>query len=786
MKQKMLPVLLFIILTAVMFYPVFLKGRIPFPGDLLLAEYQPWKSYSYNGIAPGGIPHKAQYFDALRQMYPWQSLVTSIIQKKQFPLWNPYNFSGTPLFANIQSSVLFPPKLLYFILPQHIAWTILVILQPFLSMLFMYWFVRTVGCSKKGAIISAVSYAFCLFASTFLQYNTINHILYLLPLSLVCIEHLKNRFRISYALFLVISVSMGVFAGHIQVWSGFIAFLLLYTAIRLISDSTNSKRVQLFFEVVLPVLFGIGISAVQFLPTFELILQSARTNQPYNFLIEHLLLQPYQLILYLIPDLFGNPANRNYLLSDSYPAKSLYIGLVPFIFALCTVWSVKRNEIIKTFWLLFIIIGLCIVRSPISGLFYRIPIPFVSTSSPSNYIFLLSASLSVLAGFGIDAIYKKNNAFVMRILMTLFSVFILTFLIAKQQHFAISIKNYIFSFGLFLIACTLLFIRLHVPKVRTACLVMLFLLTFADLFYFFHKFNPFVPASYLYPNNSFTMWLTQKPGYDRVWGYGGAGLQENIASQLRYYSSEGYDPLYPKRYGQLIQSSKNGAIVTEFTNQTRSDAVIHPGWGQTDMATNPYRLKILALTATKYIFTRIEDPISEQTFPIASFELIDEFDGWRIFRYKQALPRTFVTNRYEIYASNDQFQQKFYNPTFDPKTTILLEEKPDISVSDIPLASTATIENVNNNTITITAVSNQPALLFLSDTYYPGWNAYVDGVRTKIYLAYYAFRAVAIPEGEHQVEFRYEPASFLLGLKISTACTMLVLVYLFLKKTHAK
>jgi len=786
MKQKMLPILLFIILTAVMFYPVFLKGRIPFPGDLLLAEYQPWKSYSYNGIAPGGIPHKAQYFDALRQMYPWQSLVTSIIQKKQFPLWNPYNFSGAPLFANVQSSVLYPPKLLYLILPQHIVWTILVMLQPFLSMLFMFWYMRTVVCSKKSALISAISYAFCLFASTFLEYNTINHILYLLPLSLVCIEHLKNRFRISYALLLIISVGIGVFAGHIQVWGGFIAFLLLYTAIRLFSDNGNTKRVRLFFKIVLLLFLGIGISAVQLLPTIELILQSARTNQPYNFLIEHLLLQPYQLILYLIPDLFGNPANRNYLLSDSYPAKSLYIGLVPFIFALCTVWSVKKNEIIKTFWLLFIIIGLCIVRSPISGLFYRIPIPFLSTSSPSNYIFLLSASLSVLAGFGIDAINKKNSAFIIRILLTLFSVFILTFLIAKQQHFAISIKNYIFSFGLFLLASAILFIQLHIPKARFICVVALLILTCTDLFYFFHKFNPFIPVSYLYPNNSFAMWLTQKSGYDRVWGYGSAGLQENIASQLRYYSSEGYDPLYPKRYGQLIQSSKNGSIVTEFTNQTRSDAVIHPGWGQTDMATNPYRLKLLALAGTKYIITRIEDPISEQTFPISLFDLSDQFNGWRIFRYKQALPRTFIAHTYTLFSSDQEFQQTFFDPSFDPKTTILLEEDPNITISDIPLIATAVIKSSDANTITITTTSNQSALLFLSDTYYPGWNAYVDSIKTPIYRAHYTFRAVAIPQGEHRVEFRYEPDSFLIGLKISIACIMLTLTYLLLRKSHEK
>ena len=784
--KRFFPFIFFIFTVFIFFYKTFLFGAIPFPGDLLVSEYQPWKSYSHNGIAPGGVPNKAQYFDAIRQMYPWQSLTTSIIQKKQFPLWNPYNFSGTPLFANIQSSVLYPLKLFYLIFPGCIAWTILVIVQPLLSLFFMFWYMRTIKSSVIGAVISAVSYAFCLFASTFLEYNTMNHILYLLPLSLVCVEQLKIGFKTPYALLLVTSVVMAFFAGHIQLWSGFAAFLLLYSAMRIFSDRQNPKSLHIFSGIVFLVVLGIGISAIQLLPTIELILQSARTSQPYNFLMEHLLIQPYQLVLYLIPDVFGNPANRNYLLSDSYATKSLYIGILPFILALCTMPLVKKNGIIRIFWLLFACIALFVIRSPISGVLYKIPIPFLTSSSPSNFIFLLSLSLSVLAGFGIDSVTKKDGTTVKRVLLALFGIIIVTFLIGRQQSF-LSIKNYVFSLGLFGITAFLLSIQLRIPKARVVCSTALLFLLCIDLFYFFQKFNPFVPASYLYPDNSLIAWLKQKPGIDRIWGYGSAGLEENIASQLGYYSSEGYDPLYPKQYGRLIQSSENGSIGTQFTNQTRSDAVIHPGWGQTDMATNAYRLKLLALTSTKYILTRIEDPISEQTFPPSSFDLSGEFDGWRIFRYLQVLPRVFIAKTYRVCTSDQDFQRIFFDSSFDPKTTILLEKTPDISMpSDTPLMATAVITSSETNTVSITADSNQSALLFLSDTYYPGWNAYVDGVKTPVYRADYAFRAITLPKGEHQIDFRYEPESFSLGLKISIACTMLALVYIFLRKSHAE
>jgi uncharacterized membrane protein YfhO len=54
--------------------------------------------------------------------------------------------------------------------------------------------------------------------------------------------------------------------------------------------------------------------------------------------------------------------------------------------------------------------------------------------------------------------------------------------------------------------------------------------------------------------------------------------------------------------------------------------------------------------------------------------------------------------------------------------------------------------------------------LVLSDTYYPGWKAFVDGKETKIYRADYAFRAIPLNAGTHRVEFTYDPISFKLGV----------------------
>src|SRR5579864_8775020 len=192
MKQKEISLIffLFFLITAGFFYKTIIHGYIPFPGDLLISEYNPWKTYSYLGYAPGSYPNKAQYFDVIRQLYPWKTLGISLLKQGQFPLWNPYNFSGTPLFANFQSAILYPLNIFYFFLSQVTAWSILVFLQPFLAGFFTYIFARKIGISKFGSVFSGIAFAFSSFLTVWLEYNTVGHVIIWLPLVLVSIEYL--------------------------------------------------------------------------------------------------------------------------------------------------------------------------------------------------------------------------------------------------------------------------------------------------------------------------------------------------------------------------------------------------------------------------------------------------------------------------------------------------------------------------------------------------------------------------------------------------------------------
>jgi len=102
-----------------------------------------------------------------------------------------------------------------------------------------------------------------------------------------------------------------------------------------------------------------------------------------------------------------------------------------------------------------------------------------------------------------------------------------------------------------------------------------------------------------------------------------------------------------------------------------------------------------------------------------------------------------------------------------------LEQKLSANLSG---KGTAKIKDYSTNKISITANSTGDNLLFLSDSYYPGWQAYIDGNKTQIYRADFAFRAVLIPKGEHVVEFVYRPLSFTVGVLFAGVSLMIILV----------
>lgn len=781
-KKKDLALIFFLFfgITLLFFYKTILFGYIPFPGDLLISTYNPWKTYSYLGYNPGSFPTKDQYFDTIRQIYPWKKLSIDIVRSWELPLWNPYNFSGSPLAANLQSSVFYPFNLFYLFLPQAWGWTITVFIAPLLSCLFLFMYLRKIGMGKIGCVFSAISFSFSLFMSVFLEYNTIFHVIVWLPAALFLIESIIYKPSFLNSFFFVIVLVLSLFAGHLQLFFLIIGFIFIYIIFRYFSFKKHRRLFFIFFLI----LMSFAVSAIQLLPTFELLNLSARVSQNYQFLIEKLLLSPQQFILFLSPDFFGNPTTHNYLLPDSYPGNAVYLGLLPLIFAAFSIFYIKKNNFVKFFIFISLILLAFLTRNPFSELFYKLNIPLLSTSSPSNSIFLLSFCLAILAGFGIEELNKKSNKKLYILLGFFWVLFTLVFFLLQKHQIIGNQRNFIYSIGILMLFSLTLFLDKFIKK-REIFLFIIIFVTVLDLFYFFNKFNPFVSSKLVFPKALVFTFLEKTSGINRIWGYGTANIESNFHTYYKLFSPDGYDPLYPRRYGEFMQGSRNGKIIKDFTNSTRSDAVIVPGFGERDLLDNLNRLKVLDILGTKYILDRIENNSTENTFPADRFTMIYNSNGWRIFENKKALSRFFLADNYIVFKNNREFENKFFSKDFDNGKSLLLEESiPYKLQKQSNEDSNAKLVSYSSSKISLTVFSTVPKLLFLSDTYYPGWKAYVDNKETKIYRADYAFRAIFVPKGLHNVRFLYKPESFYLGGKISIISLALLLIALFIGKNR--
>jgi hypothetical protein len=102
----------------------------------------------------------------------------------------------------------------------------------------------------------------------------------------------------------------------------------------------------------------------------------------------------------------------------------------------------------------------------------------------------------------------------------------------------------------------------------------------------------------------------------------------------------------------------------------------------------------------------------------------------------------------------------------DPRNEILLEE--DV-LPDGPRAAfrPADIVEYTANRVCIEVETSRPGYLFLSDVWYPGWSADIDGEPVAVLRANLAFRAVPLPPGRHRVTFRYQPPGLALGSLIA-------------------
>jgi hypothetical protein len=190
--------------------------------------------------------------------------------------------------------------------------------------------------------------------------------------------------------------------------------------------------------------------------------------------------------------------------------------------------------------------------------------------------------------------------------------------------------------------------------------------------------------------------------------------------------------------------------------------------------------RLLNLAGVKYILTAREKP--EEWWHNTLRKVYSE-KGLNIYENLDVMPRAFLVHQAEVPGSDEAILAQLIGEEFDLSSSILLEDESALAhLANMARGSSPAkgrdevkIVEYEANRVVIETAANQAGFLFLSDVYYPGWRARVDGQEETVYRADYLFRAVLVPPGQHVVEFTFDPVAFKIGLAVAlTTGTVLV------------
>jgi hypothetical protein len=392
-------------------------GQVLLPGAML------------RGFAPFGGDERAPWtilqWDALAQYFPWRHFASQSLHRGLLPLWNPFQFSGTPFIANAQSAVFYPLNLPFWVFNTAYAFGISAFLHALLASFSTYFLARRWNLSQGAGVVAGTIYAFCGYLSAWSLLPTLLTTAAWLPLCLLLFEKASDDEKLGASSFwLAICLACALLAGHAQIFF----YILLALALR----QPFLRRTWRGMAVLLgSVALALGLSAIQVLPTLELArighrVASTPTPGDWNFVRERALQwsELRALLLPAEPTQLGS-LNENF---GYVGLGALLLGVLGLFWARKTafhsevdvlgnraapvarfpIWLSSRP---KNFALALALLGvLYALATPVSRFFF-FNFPGVSQMGGTGRVLLLwSLGVALLAGFGIDFVRSRISS----------------------------------------------------------------------------------------------------------------------------------------------------------------------------------------------------------------------------------------------------------------------------------------------------------------------------------------------------------------------------------------
>ncbi len=729
------------------------------------------------------------------------------IKRGDFPLWNPYQFSGHPFFANPQYAILYPINGLFFLLPFDIAFNAIVLIHFFLGGFFTYLLLRDLNSTKTGGLIAGLIFMLCGYLLS--VHSLLNILLSVVwtPLIMMFFRRAlinpNNNNEILTAFFMTISFLGG---GVEIVYGNFfvILFMLIFHPFvnpnhpHFDKDGFKGRlRViltRLKILIIISIIFLL-LSAIQLFPFIELWMHSIRSQGISYQEATVWSFAPKDLLLFILPDAYGYFLDmKKYWLSQCW-LKTLYTGGLPFILSIIYFLRGKERKIFFPLIIFSIFLSLGHFN-PIYPFLFKF-LPFLNgIRYPVKFLYLFILVLAVTAGLGFDKlkalVYEvKGKGFKnLLIILSLLSGFLLLFLILGHQEISHFLKergidypqyNYLstnlYHLKRFFFYLTLFFLLLRIGyevewKVWAQVLFLLFLIT--DLFGNMGFYGKERTWEYFQKTKILELISSDQENFRIV------STPKTISMDTPIFIS---DPsslrvLKEKHIPSLnLLYSLRDIWGIDVIRLKRTDNLYRALTETPSISSTPF----MDLYGVKYVIslTPINDPRLELIYSVTEGllgkrENLLKENTIKLYRNRISPRRGWLVKEFKVLDS-ESILNKIKNQEFNLKEEVLLEKEPMIYLSpntsnrltSLPIKDKIEWISETNNRIVLSVHTLDDSILFLNDTYFPGWKAFIDGKRDKIFRANYNFRAIFIPSGSHRVEIVYDPLSFKLGAWIT-------------------
>jgi len=570
--------------------------------------------------------------------------------------------------------------------------------------------------------------------------------------------------------------------------------LALYPSIlplKLPSDSPSLRRRLGLMGLTLIVF--LGLSMVQVLPFLELYPQSHRYGGVDLREATRWSLAPRDLVYFFLPDLYGQRISPDRYWKLQNYLKTIYVGpVILFLAGFYFVRQGKRSLPLLAALSLVLILALGKYTPLYPFLYKHLPL-FSSLRYPVKFIFLFVFYLCIASGLGLDMLAQRFSeerhsnrwftgllvsivlALAGLLLLALFKPALLSVSVQKwtgksmdPAYLSLALHNFKRLLFLTILALILVFFGLRHKLVRFGGPLLVVLLCL-DLFLgnrgyalkldaeTFHAETPMIHALksdddlfrfHVMPAKRDLSVMVGKH-YREFHQKRKDALGYDLMMEHHLFDIDGYNvPLQP-RYERFI-----GFIRSQPLASIRD---------------------LLDMLNVKYV-------LSGNHVDVPGYSLVREGAGTnKLYQNGNWQPRAFLVKKFKVLESGQEFAKAFIESDINLRETVLLESQPFRFLTlkkqpSIPTLSPAVkIVKYENNRMVLDVSTPQAALLFMSETYYPGWKAYVDGREEEILRANYAFRAIPVGPGSHRIEVLYQSLSFKIGLAVSLLTIFLLI-----------